>query len=169
MGGAEGATPATPAAGERTLRIRIVSGPNLDLLGTREPKIYGTGTLAEIHRAVEGAAATRGVAVECVQSNHEGELATWIGHAGVDGFDGVVVNAGALTHTSLVLYDAARACGVPVVEVHLSNPEAREEFRRRSRVAPACVGKVTGFGPASYVLGLLALVDRLRGGREFGC
>ncbi len=166
MGGAEGATPAT---GERPLRIRIVSGPNLDLLGTREPQIYGTKTLADIHRALDGAAAARGVTVECLQSNHEGDLATWIGHAGVDGFDGVVVNAGALTHTSLVLHDAARACGLPVVEVHLSNPEAREEYRRRSRIAPACVGKVSGFGAVSYVLGLLALVDRLRGGREFGC
>lgn len=160
----DAAAPAASDGRSRPLRIRVLSGPNLDLLGTREPHIYGTRTLADIHRALDAAAKERDVELECLQSNHEGDLATWIGHARLDGFDGVVVNAAALTHTSLVLYDAARACGVPVVEVHLSNPEAREAYRRRSRIAPACLGKVSGFGAASYLLGLLALVDHLRGG-----
>ena len=150
----------------RPLRIRVISGPNLDLLGTREPHIYGTRTLADIHRTLVDLTSARDVELECLQSNHEGDLATWIGHARLDGFDGAIVNAAALTHTSLVLYDAVRACGVPVVEVHLSNPEAREAYRRRSRIAPACLGKVSGFGDASYVLGLLVLVNYLRGGGE---
>jgi 3-dehydroquinate dehydratase-2 len=148
----------------RALRVRVVSGPNLDLLGTREPEIYGKTTLDEIHRALEQTAAARNVAIEAMQSNHEGDLVTWVGRAGREGIDGVILNAAALTHTSLALYDAIRASGVPTVEVHLSNPEAREAYRARSRIAPACIGKVSGFGPASYVLGLLALVDRLRGG-----
>jgi 3-dehydroquinate dehydratase-2 len=93
---------------------------------------------------------------------------TWVGRAGREGFDAVLLNAGGLTHTSIALLDAVRASGVPVVEVHLSNPEAREPYRRRSRIAAACVGKVSGFGPASYVLGLIALIDRLRGGGELG-
>jgi 3-dehydroquinate dehydratase-2 len=146
------------------LRIRVVSGPNLDLLGTREPDVYGTATLDDIHRALAEAATARDVEIECLQSNHEGDLVTWVGRAGRDGFGGVILNAGALTHTSIALLDAVRASGVPVVEVHLSNPEARESFRRRSRIAAGCIGKVAGFGPASYVLGLIALADRLRAG-----
>lgn len=150
------------------LRVRVVSGPNLDLLGTREPQVYGTATLDDIHRSLEAAAAARGASVECLQSNHEGDLVTWVGRAGREGFGGVVLNAGGLTHTSVALLDAVRASGVPVVEVHLSNPEAREPYRRRSRIAAACVGKVAGFGPASYVLGLIALLDRLRGASDLG-
>jgi 3-dehydroquinate dehydratase-2 len=152
----------------RPLRIRVVSGPNLDLLGEREPEIYGTQTLADIHRLIEEAAKARNAGVECLQSNHEGDLVTWVGRAKREGFDGVVINAAALTHTSIALYDALRASGLPAVEVHLSNPEAREGYRRRSKIAAACVGKVSGFGAASYVLGLIALVDRLRGGGELG-
>jgi 3-dehydroquinate dehydratase-2 len=161
---------ATNAAGERArerererrrLRVLVVSGPNLDRLGTREPAIYGTATLADVHRAVEDEARTRGADVVCVQSNHEGELVTILGRARDDGFDGVVLNAGAYTHTSIAILDAIKASGVPTVEVHLSNPEAREVFRRRSRIAPACVGKVAGFGAASYVLGLVGLITHL--------
>jgi 3-dehydroquinate dehydratase-2 len=159
---------ATSDPRSRALRVRAVSGPNLDLLGSREPAVYGTATLADIHAALEAAARARDVAIECLVSNHEGDLVTWVGRAGREGFDGVVLNAGALTHTSIALLDAVRASGVPVVEVHLSNPEAREPYRRRSRIAAGCVGKVAGFGPASYVLGLLGLVDRLRSGEEFG-
>ncbi len=154
------------AAARPTLRIRVVSGPNLDLLGTREPAVYGAATLDDIHRALEVAAASRDAAVECLQSNHEGDLVTWVGRAGREGFGGVVLNAGGLTHTSIALLDAVRASGVPVVEVHLSNPEAREPYRRRSRIAAACAGKVAGFGPASYALGLIALLDLLRGRGE---
>jgi 3-dehydroquinate dehydratase-2 len=158
-----GAPPPQPPSGPSP-RVRVVSGPNLDLLGAREPELYGTATLADIHRALEAAAQARGAAVECLQSNHEGDLVTWVGRAGREGFDAVLLNAGGLTHTSVALLDAVRASGVPVLEVHLSNPEAREPYRRRSRIAAACLGKVTGLGPASYVLGLIALIDRLRGG-----
>jgi 3-dehydroquinate dehydratase-2 len=144
-------------------RIAVISGPNLDRLGTREPAIYGTTTLAEIHALCEQEASARRASVVGRQSNHEGDLVTWIGRAADDGFAGIVLNAGAYTHTSIAILDAIKASGVPVVEVHLSNPDAREAFRRRSRIAPACVARVAGFGPASYVLGLRGLLDRLAG------
>jgi 3-dehydroquinate dehydratase-2 len=144
------------------MRVLVVSGPNLDRLGTREPHIYGTTTLADVHRAVEDAARAEGATVECRQSNHEGDLVTWIGRAGDDGFAGVVLNAGAYTHTSIAILDAIKASALPTVEVHLSNPDAREPFRRRSRIAPACLARVAGFGALSYVLGLRGLVAHLR-------
>jgi 3-dehydroquinate dehydratase-2 len=144
------------------VRISVVSGPNLDRLGTREPAIYGTATLADVHRAVEAAARAEGATAHCMQSNHEGDLCTAIGRARDDGFAGIVLNAAAFTHTSIALYDAIRASGVPTVEVHLTNPDAREVFRRRSRIAPACIARVAGFGVDSYVLGLLGLVRHLR-------
>lgn len=106
-------------------------------------------------------AAARGAEVDCRQSNGEGDLVGWINRAADDGFAGIVLNAGAYTHTSIALHDAIRASGVPTVEVHLSNPDAREPFRRRSRIAPACVGRVAGFGPSSYVLGLVGLLERI--------
>jgi 3-dehydroquinate dehydratase-2 len=146
----------------RTLRVAVVSGPNLDRLGTREPAIYGTTTLAGVHALVEAAARAEGAEAVCRQSNHEGDLVSWIGAAGDDGFAGVVLNAGAYTHTSIALVDAIKASGVPVVEVHISNPDAREPFRRRSRIAPACLARVAGFGPRSYVLGLQGLLHHLR-------
>lgn len=142
-------------------RVLVVSGPNLDRLGTREPAIYGTRTLADVHDAVAASARALGVDVDCRQSNHEGELVTWIGRAADDGFVGIVLNAAAYTHTSIALFDAIKASGVPTVEVHLSNPDAREPFRRRSRIAPACVGRVAGFAVSSYVLGLQGLVSWL--------
>ena len=144
------------------MRISVVSGPNLDRLGSREPAIYGTATLAEVHRAVEEAARREGATARCMQSNHEGELCTVIARARDDGFDGIVLNAAAYTHTSIAIYDAIRASGVPTVEVHLSNPDAREGFRRMSRIAPACIGRVAGFGLDSYVLGLYGLLTHLR-------
>jgi 3-dehydroquinate dehydratase-2 len=146
------------------IRILVLSGPNLDRLGTREPAIYGTTTLEEIHRSVEAAARDREAEAVCRQSNHEGELVGWIGRAGEEGYTGVVLNAGAYTHTSIALLDAIKACGVPVVEVHLSNPDAREPFRRRSRIAPACLGRVAGFGARSYVLGLVGLIEHVGAG-----
>jgi 3-dehydroquinate dehydratase II len=142
-------------------RVAVISGPNLDRLGRREPAIYGTTTLAQVHKLVEEAARAAGAVAVCRQSNGEGELVSWIGAAGDDGFAGVVLNAGAYTHTSIAIFDAIKASGVPVVEVHLSNPDAREAFRRRSRIAPACIGRVAGFGPASYVLGLQGLLHHL--------
>lgn len=144
----------------KTRRILVLSGPNLQLLGAREPEIYGTTTLKEIHRGLEKVAKARGAKVECRQSNHEGELVDWIGEARGK-FDGILLNAGAYTHTSIALRDAIEGVGLPCVEVHLSNPEARETFRRRSRIAPACVAKVAGFGARSYAVALAALLDRL--------
>lgn len=143
------------------LRVLVLSGPNLDRLGTREPAIYGTTTLAEIHRLVEEAARGKGAEAVCKQSSHEGELVELVNRAGDEGFAGVVLNAGAYTHTSIALLDAIKASGVPCVEVHLSNPDAREPFRRRSRIAPACLARVSGFGARSYVLGVIGLLDHL--------
>lgn len=143
-----------------TPRYLVLSGPNLHRLGRREPSIYGSQTLAEIHEELASYASSRGVSVDCRQSNHEGELVEWIGAAGDEGFAGIVFNPGAYTHTSYALYDAIRACDVAVVEVHLSNPDAREPFRRKSCVAPACLGRVAGFGAHSYRLGLEALLLR---------
>lgn len=142
-------------------RILVLSGPNLQLLGTREPGIYGTETLASIHARLAQEAEPRNAEVDCRQSNHEGVLLDWLGEAPSLGFAGVVMNPGALTHTSLALYDAVVAIRLPVIEVHLSNPEAREAYRHRSMIAPACVGKVAGFGAGSYLLGLRGLLDHL--------
>lgn len=139
-------------------RILVLSGPNLQLLGTREPEIYGAETLDAIHARVETRARELGVSAACAQSNHEGVLLDRIGNARKDGFAGLLLNAGAYTHTSLALYDALKAVGLPCVEVHLSNPEAREAYRHVSRTAPACIGKVAGFGGDSYVLALEGLV-----------
>ena len=145
----------------RPLAILVLSGPNLQLLGTREPEIYGKDTLADIHGRLSQLAGERGASVDCRQSNHEGELLDWLGSAPSRGFSGVLLNGGAFTHTSLALYDAIRAIGLPVIEVHLSNPEAREAYRKESKLAPACVGKVVGFGANSYLLALRGLLDRL--------
>lgn len=142
----------------------VLSGPNLHRLGKREPAIYGSNTLQDVHRMVEERAVTRGAAAECRQSNHEGDLIQWIGDAEDEGFAGVLINPGAYTHTSYALYDAIRGSGLPVVEVHISNPDAREPFRRESKVAPACLGRVAGFGVRSYVLALDGLLDSLAAG-----
>ena len=135
----------------------MLSGPNLQLLGTREPAIYGKETLADIHGRLQDRARELGVAVEAFQSNHEGVLLDRIG-AARGTFDGLLLNGGALTHTSLALFDAIKAVGLPCVEVHLSNPEAREAYRHESKVAPACIAKVSGFGGDSYLLALEGLV-----------
>jgi 3-dehydroquinate dehydratase-2 len=133
----------------------------LHRLGKRQPEVYGHRTLEQIHERIQEEAAGLGASVECRQSNHEGELVDWIGAAAEQGFAGIVINPAAYTHTSYALYDALLAAGVPSVEVHLSNPEAREPFRHRSRTAAACVGKVAGFGEMSYVLGVRGLLNRL--------
>ncbi len=146
-----------------TARILVLSGPNLDRLGKREPSVYGTQTLEDIHQVLAGEAKARGASVECRQSNHEGDLVTWIGQAEDEGFAGVLLNPGAYTHTSYALYDAIKGTSVPVIELHLSNPDAREPFRKESRVAPAVVGRIAGFGAKSYSLGLTGLLDRLAG------
>lgn len=147
-------------------RVLVLSGPNLDRLGKREPSIYGTATLLDIHRRLEAQAKELGVVVDCRQSNHEGDLIDWIGQAADGAADAVLINPGALTHTSYALYDALRASLLPTIEVHLSNPDAREEFRRHSCVAPACLGKVAGFGAGSYLLALVGVVEHLRTATE---
>jgi 3-dehydroquinate dehydratase-2 len=124
--------------------------------------VYGRATLAEIHARLSARGRELGVDVDSRQTNHEGAIVDWIGQARADGFAGLLLNPGAYTHTSIAIYDALRAVALPCVEVHLSNPDAREAFRRRSRVAPACVGRVSGFGADSYELALDGLVRVLR-------
>ena len=139
------------------MRILCISGPNLQLLGTREPAIYGTETLAQIHARLKARGKELGAKVDARQTNHEGEICDWIG-AARGKFEGLLLNGAAYTHTSLAIFDALTATGVPCVEVHISNPEAREAYRRESRIAAACVAKVAGFGADSYLLGLEGLV-----------
>ena len=141
--------------------ILCISGPNLQLLGSREPEICGKVTLAEIHARLDARAKALGVSVDARQTNHEGTIVDWIGDAPKAGVAGLLLNPGAYTHTSLAIYDALRSVGLPCVEVHLSNPDAREAFRRRSRVARACIGRVAGFGADSYELALDGLVKAL--------
>ena len=141
-------------------QIQVVHGPNLNLLGTREPEIYGETTLAEIDADLADLAGKRGCGLASFQSNHEGALIDRIQEA-VEGMDGILINPGGLTHSSVALRDALAATGLPVVEVHLSNIFAREEFRKHSFVSEVAVGVVSGFGPMSYRLGLEALIARL--------
>ncbi len=141
--------------------ILVLSGPNLHRLGRREPHIYGHETLDDLHARIVSGAGELGARADCRQSNHEGQLIDWIGSAKDDGFAGILINPGALTHTSYALYDALRGAELPAVEVHISNPDAREEFRRVSLTAPACVARVAGFGTESYLLALRGLVQYL--------
>lgn len=158
---AAGTARRTARAGLRPTSVLVLSGPNLDKLGRRQVDIYGTTTLEAIHARLAVVAAGRGARLEARQSAHEGALVEWIGAAREEGFDGLLINAGAYTHTSIALLDALLASAVPAVEVHLSNPEAREAFRHVSRIAPACIGKVCGFGARSYELALLGLLEHL--------
>ena len=137
------------------MRILVIHGPNLQLLGERQPSIYGRADLASINRDLKRRAAARGATLTIVQSNHEGEIVERIG-AAKGRFDALLINPAAYTHTSIAIRDAIEAAGVPAVEVHLSNIYAREPFRHQSLIAPVCQGQVCGFGPASYRLGLEA-------------
>jgi 3-dehydroquinate dehydratase-2 len=141
----------------------VLHGPNLNLLGTREPSVYGRTTLAQVDGMLRDHARRRGHTVECRQSNHEGQLVDWLQAARREGFAGVVFNPGAFTHYSFALRDAVAAIALPVVEVHLSNVHGREEFRRHSVIAAVARGQISGFGPQSYLLGFDALtVDSRR-------
>ncbi|MGC1818945.1 MAG: type II 3-dehydroquinate dehydratase [Casimicrobiaceae bacterium] len=143
-------------------KILVLNGPNLNLLGTREPAVYGRDTLADVEKLCQDEGARQGVAIECRQSNHEGQLIDWIHEAGREfaagSLLGVVFNAGAYTHTSIALHDAIKGAGVPVIELHISNVHAREEFRHHSYLSPAARGVMAGFGVAGYGLAIAGLV-----------
>lgn len=138
--------------------IHVINGPNLNLLGTREPAVYGTATLADIEAGLGKVAAAHGATLNFRQSNHEGDLVTWIQQAGLAG-EAVILNAGGYTHTSVAIRDAIKGSGARVVEIHLSNIHAREEFRRHSQISAVAAGVIFGFGAKSYELALLALVS----------
>ena len=145
------------------MKILVMHGPNLNLLGTREPTIYGNITLNEINSAISALALEMGIEVSFVQSNSEGELIERI-HSAIGLYDGILINPAAYTHTSIAIRDALSAAALPVVEVHLSNIHSREEFRSRSFIAPIAVGQISGFGPDSYLLGLRAIFNHLTKG-----
>lgn len=147
-----------------TRPILVLHGPNLNLLGTREPAVYGRVSLGEVDGAIQRHAALRGTEATCRQSNYEGQLVDWIQGAAREGFSAIVINPGAFTHYSIALRDAVAAVGLPVIEVHLSNIHAREEFRRHSVIVPAAAGQISGFGPASYLLGVDAALAVLAKG-----
>ncbi len=140
------------------MTVLFLNGPNLNLLGTRQPEIYGRTTLSDIEAMVRQRAEALGVVIEFRQTNHEGELVTWLQQSRGKA-DAIVLNAAAYTHTSVALRDAITACEVPTIEIHLSNVHAREEFRHRSFIAPVCRGQISGFGARSYLLGLEAAVS----------
>lgn len=134
--------------------IYVLNGPNLNLLGLREPEVYGSDSLDDIADRLQDRARALGVEIDMRQSNHEGHLIDWLHEANARGAKAVLLNAGGFSHTSVALHDAVKAIGVPVIEVHLSNPQARESFRRRSLVASAALGTIAGFGALGYELAL---------------
>lgn len=145
-----------------SLRVLVLHGPNLNLLGRREPEIYGAGTLADLDAELSLAAKELGIGIECFQSNHEGELIDRIQQS-IGGVSGIVINPAGLTHTSVSLRDALLATDLPVVEVHLSNVHAREPFRQTSMISGIALGVITGLGARGYRYALEALVEHLRG------
>ena len=145
------------------MKITVINGPNLNLLGQREPEMYGGRTLVQIEESLKRQGKELGIEVNCIQSNIEGELVDALQQAG-NSADGIILNGGAYTHTSVALRDAVAAIGIPVVEVHLTNPQAREEFRWTSLLADVCAGSISGFGEESYALALLWFERRRRAG-----
>lgn len=137
------------------MRILVLNGPNLNLLGQREPEVYGKTTLADIEAEMKARAIAFKAELDFRQSNHEGELVDWI-HSAILNFEAVIINAGAYTHTSVAIRDAIAACKVPTIEVHLSNIYAREKFRHKSLLSPVCRGQISGFGKYSYFYALEA-------------
>lgn len=138
------------------MKILVLHGPNLNLLGEREPKVYGDKTLDDVNRLLFALASTLGITIEAYQSNHEGDLVDKL-HETVGVYSGVIFNPGGYAHTSVVLHDAIKAISTPVIEVHMSNIYAREDFRHQSMIAPVCIGSISGFGVESYCLALYAL------------
>ncbi len=134
--------------------VFILNGPNLNLLGVREPEIYGSDTLDDLATRVEQKAKSLGLEIDMRQSNHEGHLCDWLHEAQADGAKAIILNAGALTHTSLALYDAVKSIRTPVIEVHISNPAAREAYRHKSYVGMAALGSIAGFGTYGYEMAL---------------
>src|ERR1700744_3740962 len=145
----------------KTLQIYVLNGPNLNLLGEREPEVYGRTTLAQIGKMVAAQAKKSGLGVSFLQSNHEGELVEWL-HEARKKAAGVIINAGAYTHTSVALLDACRALDKPLIEVHLSNPYARERFRRHYYISQAATGIICGLGPDGYIAAVDALARYLK-------
>ena len=142
------------------VKVLVIHGPNLGLLGERQPTVYGKETLKEINESLQKTAKHHGLDLTIKQSNHEGEIVDLIGGS-KKRYKAILINPAAYTHTSVAIRDAVEACGLPVVEVHLSNIYAREKFRQRSLIAPVCVGQVSGFGAESYRLGLLACLTSI--------
>lgn len=145
-----------------TPSIMIINGPNLNLLGQREPHIYGTTTLLEIEAQCAAHARTHGLDTDFRQSNHEGELVDWIQHARSH-CAGIIINAGAYTHTSVAIHDALKALSIPIIEVHLSNPHAREAFRHQSFISPLARAVICGLGARGYVVAIDALTEAIKG------
>ncbi|MFA6357228.1 MAG: type II 3-dehydroquinate dehydratase [Candidatus Omnitrophota bacterium] len=141
------------------MKILVIHGPNLNLLGTREPQVYGLITLDKINQMLKSQAKKSKAALTIKQSNHEGQIVDFIGRAKKNKFQGILINPAAYTHTSVAIRDAVAACGLAVVEVHLSNIYSREEFRHKSLISPVASGTILGFGAKSYLLGLAALLD----------
>lgn len=149
----------------KEVKILVIHGPNLNLLGQREVDVYGTVTIEDINGAIKQEAETLEASVQVIQSNHEGELVDVIGKAKAQ-FQGILINPAAYTHTSVALRDALSATDVPAVEVHLSNIYKREEFRHTSMTAPSCIGQVAGFGLTSYILGLRGLITYIKNNQK---
>lgn len=143
------------------MKLLVINGPNLNMLGTREPEKYGTETFSDLEKEIHAYSFELGLNIETFQSNSEGEIIDKIQQA-IGGFDGILINAGGYTHTSVAIRDAISSVNLPCVEVHMTNIYAREEFRHKSLIAPVCIGQISGFGQNSYKLGLKALSDYLK-------
>ena len=148
--------------GSDNLRILVINGPNINMLGVREPDIYGTTTYSDLCGYIQDNLSSLGIDVRILQSNIEGEIINFIQDA-YGNYDGIVINPGAYTHYSIAIYDAVKAVGIPAVEVHISNIHSREEFRRKSVIAPACIGQITGMGKYGYILSAMALINFYEG------